>query len=408
MKDYIQFAVNSIKQRKLRSWLTMIGIFIGIAAVVSLISLGEGMENAINKQFEMMGSDKIIILPGGHGGGFGIIGAMTSAVKITDDDLKVINDIMNIDVAAGMIMKNAKVGFKREVKYSPQVLGVPVDEARQVLMDMQQLKIAKGRDLNEGDARKVVIGYKLNKDFFESPVDLKNRIMVHGKKFEVVGVLERIGNDMDDSTIMLTIDSARELFNEPKNLDYIIAKIKPGVAPNFVAGQIKKRLRAEKDEKEGEESFSVSTSEQLLEQVGAVLSIVRGVLIAIAAISLFVGAVGIMNTMYTSVLERTNEIGIMKAIGARNEHVLFIFLFEAGIYGLIGGIIGTFIGFGIAKAGEYMVRYGLHIELLKVQLNIVLIIGALLFSTIIGMMSGALPAKQAASLAPAEALRRNE
>lgn len=408
MKDYIKFAVDSIKHRKLRSWLTMIGIFIGIAAVVSLISLGEGMETAIEEQFEKMGVDKIIILPGGEGGGPGLMGAFTSAIKLTKDDLKAIEKIMNIDLVAGMIMKNAKIEFKREVRYSPQILGMPVDETRKVIWDMQQMKIAKGRELKPGDERKVIIGYKLANDFFEKSVDLQNRILIHGKKFEVVGILERIGNDMDDSTILMTIDATRELFNEPESLNYIIAQTKPGADPSFVADQIKKRLRREKDEEEGEESFQVQTSEQLLEQVGAVLDIIKGVLIAIAAISLFVGAVGIMNTMYTSVFERTREIGIMKAIGARNEHIMLIFLIEASIYGLIGGILGSALGFGIAKFGEYLIRYGFFVELLKVKFSIVLIIGATIFSMILGIISGVLPARQASSLEPVEALRRNE
>ncbi len=405
--DYIKFAINGIKHRKLRSWLTMIGIFIGIAAVVSLISLGNGMRDAINEQFEKMGADKIVILAGGEGGGPGLMGAMTSAVKLTKDDLEIVKNSANVKKAAGMIMKNTKVEFKRNAGYA-QVIGLPVDETKNMLKDIHNIDIKKGVDLEAGDDRKVVIGYKIADDFFSKSVDLRNRIFIQGKKFEVIGILERIGNDMDDSIFIITIDAARDLFNEPVNLDYMLVETREGVEPVFVAEQIKKRLRREKNEKEGEESFQVQTSEQLLESVGTILDIVNGVLIAIAAISLFVGAVGIMNTMYTSVLERTRQIGIMKAIGARNSNILFIFLVEAGVYGLIGGLIGAGFGFGMAKSGEYIVRYGLQIELLKVRFDIVLIGAALLFSTLLGMISGALPARQASKLAPVDALRRNE
>jgi len=136
-----------------------------------------------------------------------------------------------------------------------------------------------------------------------------------------------------------------------------------------------------------------------------VLDIVQAVLVGIAAISLLVGGIGIMNTMYTSVVERTKEIGIMKAIGARNEDILYIFLFEAGLLGLVGGLIGVIIGFGLSKGAEYIATISLGTNLLQASVDIWLVLGALLFSFVVGIASGVLPAYQASKLKPVDALR---
>jgi len=172
-----------------------------------------------------------------------------------------------------------------------------------------------------------------------------------------------------------------------------------------VAERIEKKMRKERDEEEGEESFAVSTSEQILETFGSILDVVSAILIGIAAISLLVGGIGIMNTMYTSVLERTKEIGTMKAIGARNKDILLIFLFESGLIGLIGGIIGLTIGMGISKAVEYAIVNFYSIALLKITFDPLLIIGVLAFSFIVGSFAGVLPAIQASRLKPVDALR---
>jgi putative ABC transport system permease protein len=150
------------------------------------------------------------------------------------------------------------------------------------------------------------------------------------------------------------METAREIFNEPKELETIYVQTKNGFKPEDVAEEIKKDLRRFRDEKKGEETFQIQTFAQLLSQINVILNIVGIVLVTISAISLIVGGVGIMNSMYTSVLERTHEIGIMKAIGARNSHIMAIFLIESGLYGLVGGIAGISIGLGMAKIAEFV------------------------------------------------------
>ena len=197
----------------------------------------------------------------------------------------------------------------------------------------------------------------------------------------------------------------RGLLDIPDEESYIMIKTAAGFKPEDVAERIKRELRQARGEKEGEETFRVQTAEQILESFQSIFGIVQAVLVGIASISLLVGGIGIMNTMYTSVLERTKEIGAMKAIGAKNSQILILFLFESGLLGLIGGAIGVGIGIGLAKSAEFITSNFLGTNLLQASLNPLIIFGALTFSFIVGSLSGILPAMQASLLKPADALR---
>ena len=190
-------------------------------------------------------------------------------------------------------------------------------------------------------------------------------------------------------------------------MSMIFIKAKAGTNVTDVAERIEDKLKDYRNEKKSEEpkTFAVSTSEQLLQAFSNVFGIVNAVLVGIAAISLLVGGVGIMNTMYTAVLERTREIGTLKAIGAKNSDVLLLFLFESGMLGLVGGAIGIALGFGISKAAEYIAAAALGTGLLKASFSWVLVAGALFFSFTIGALSGVMPAIQASRLRPVDALR---
>ena len=217
--------------------------------------------------------------------------------------------------------------------------------------------------------------------------------------------MEKTGDPGNDAAVYIPKDVFREIFNTPNEESTIMVNIAKGFDPEEVAKDIERKLRKFRDEKEGEETFSVQTSEQLLESFSNIFGIVQAVLVGIAAISLLVGGIGIMNTMYTAVLERTKEIGTMKAVGARNSDILLIFLFESGLLGLVGGGIGIMIGVGLGKSAEYIATMALGTDLLQAYFPWYLILGALMFSFCIGALSGIFPAMQAAKLKPADALR---
>jgi len=402
MKDYFFLAFKSLKRRKLRSWLTMVGIFIGIAAVVGLTSLGQGMQNSIEDQFEMMGSNKLIVTPGSSMG----MSMMMSSDKLTPKDLNVIKKIKGVDIVAEFIYSSTLIEF-RDSKKSGLVIGLPTDETANLLTEMQGFETEQGRDLKEGDNLKIVVGYLVakNNGFFKKGVDLRDKIIIKEKEFRVIGIMKQIGNPQDDSQFYIPIGVAKELFEKEDETDTIFIQIKSGFEPSEVAENVKEELRDFRNEKIGEETFSVQTFEQILETFSRIFGVIQTVLIGIAGISLIVGGIGIMNTMYTSVLERTKEIGTMKAVGAKNSDILFIFLFESGLLGLVGGIIGITIGIGLSRSVEYIATVALGTNLLQADTSMILIGGALLFSFLIGSLSGIFPAMQAANLKPADALR---
>ncbi len=400
ISDYFRFALSNIKRNEVRSLLTLAGIVIGIAAVVSLISLGQGLQEAVNEQFELMGTNTIMVMSGS-----GLTGMAGAATPLTQSDLEVIRKVKGVDLAGGFISKIAKIEFNDEIKYS-WVSGFPQDESRRIIEDMGGYSIEKGRDLKEADKYKTVVGCMLaNADVFEKEVNIGDKVKIEGQTFKVVGSYEPIGNPDDDSALGIPLETAREVFDEPDELMVIMARSKDGYTTDDVAEDIKEKLRKDRGQKEGEEDFTVQTSEQLKETAGVVLDVINYVLIGIAAISLLVGGVGIMNTMYTSVLERTREIGVMKAIGAKDSDIMVVFLIESGILGLVGGIIGCSIGIGLSKSVEILATEELNTTLLTAYIAPEFIIGALMFSFIVGCISGILPARQASQLKPVDALR---
>jgi len=401
IKDFFALSVSNLRRRKLRSWLTMIGIFIGIAAVVSLISLGQGLQDYISEQFEVMGANKLIVLPGS---GIGL--ASASAEKLTSKDLDVIKKTRGVDIVAELVYGVSFLEFNDEVK-RVFVIGLPTEKVADIFRDMQGFEVEKGRELKEDDKDKVVVGYLVAKDksVFEKGVELRDKIIIEKKEFRVVGIMRQIGNPQDDSQVYIPLETAKKLFEKEDEIDTIYVQVKEGFETKDVAEDIKKELRRARDEEKGKETFSIQTFEQILETFQNVFNVVQAVLVGIAAISLLVGGIGIMNTMYTSVLERTREIGTMKAIGAKNSHVMIIFLIESGLLGLIGGIIGVGLGIGLAKFAEYLATVFLGTTLLQASTNPVIFLGALAFSFVIGSASGLLPALQASKLNPVDALR---
>jgi putative ABC transport system permease protein len=398
--DFFYVSLNSLRRRKLRSWLTMIGIFIGIAAVVSLISLGQGLQDYISEEFEQLGSDKITIAPKG----FGPPGTAGPSLILTSKDLGVIENVRGVEWAAGYLVKQGQAFYKGEAGIGFATGIEPEDMER--FTEIGTWGVIEGRILKDGDKYKTVLGNNhAFGDIWKKPLEIGSTINVEGYDFKVVGIMEKIGNPIDDGIIYMTKDILKEVLNVEDEESQILVKTSIGFDPAKVAEDIERKLGKSRGEKEGQETFNVQTSEQLLDTFQSIFAVVQAVLVGIAAISLLVGGVGIMNTMYTSVLERTKEIGTMKAIGATNNQILLLFLFESGLLGLIGGLIGVGIGIGLAKGAEYAATAALGTELLRASMEPWIIIGALSFSFLVGMLSGILPAKQASSLRPVDALR---
>ncbi len=402
IQNYISFTLNTFRRRKLRSGLTILGILIGIASVVVLIALSQGLNDSIKEQLSSMGTDKILISPGE--GSVSSLG-MASSSELTDNDLEIIKKVQNVDLAGGYVYGSARIKFKDETKYTI-VIGMPMDESKEIFNQITSFKIEKGSAIEKDSNYDANIGYSLKQgDFFDDSVEVQDKIYIEGKEFKVIGTIVKIGNPKEDAQIDITLDKAREIFSKEKKLDMIVVKVKSEKDLDKTVEDIKDKLRDYRNEKEGEETFSVITFQDIIEKTGSILGILTAILIAIAAISLLVGGIGVMNTMFTGVLERTREIGIMKAIGAKNSDILLIFLIESGIYGLIGGVLGIILGFLMGKGVEIIAAQSLGSDLLKISFPLWLIFGALMFSFVVGAVSGLAPAKRASKLNPVDALR---
>ncbi len=403
LKDYFKFVLNSLVKRQTRSLLTIIGIFIGIMAVVALVSLGQGMQRAINSEFEKAGSNRIIITPGGTF--MGPTGGSMSTATLTDDDLKVVKDVDGVDEAFGVVSETVRVWFKEDSSYI-SVWGTDItNDAIKFMDDVGFFEIDTGRTFKSGDGYVAIIGYRITEDMFDEKVKVGDTIEIKGKEFKVIGTQKKAGTGVHDIMIRIPKKIAVDLFEKEDKIDTIFATTKEGLKPSEVADKIKEELGDYRDVEKGEEDFSVQTAEQTIQSLNTILNVVQVILVGIAAISLIVGGVGIMNTMYTSVLERTPEIGIMKAIGAKNSDILWIFLIESGFLGVIGGAIGVILGLSLSKIVE-LIAVSAGMDIFKAYMGFPLILGALFFSFIVGALSGALPARQAAKMNPVDALSK--
>ncbi|MBU2561316.1 MAG: ABC transporter permease [Nanoarchaeota archaeon] len=404
--DYFRIAFSNLTRRKLRSWLTVIGIFIGIMAVVGLVSLSQGMENALLSEFKKLGTNRIVISPGGAG--MGPVGGSLSATKFTEDDYDAVKDLRGVEMSASIYSKTAYIIFGKETKQE-MVWGFPFDsERREFYRTQSMFDIEEGRLLRPGDKYKALVGWSTANEFFDKKIKVGSKIYINGVEFEVVGIHKKMGGMAGmagDSMIRVPKEAAREIFDEADEVSAIFMRVDEGYDVDEVVERVKRKLRKLRDVKEGEEDFSVQTSAQVIAAFEQILGVVQAVLVGLAAISLLVGGIGIMNTMYTSVVERTKEIGIMKSVGARNSTIMLIFLIESGLLGAVGGAIGVALGLGIGKIAE-IVAMQFDITSLQAYTGFPLIMGALLFAFVVGAIAGTLPAIQASKMHPVDALRK--
>ncbi len=403
IKDYISFAFKTFAHRRMRSWLTMLGIFIGIAAIVSLVSLGQGLEKAIVSEFSGLGTNRLAVQSKSSGYGVPGLGAQN---PITKSDLEVIEKVGGVKRVAGRWIKSGKVEAYNQVKYEAIISMPHRSEDRQLMFESLDISTDAGRMLESKDKHKVVVGWNLgNKPVFGRELEVGKKISLEDEKFEIVGILRKTNFPFGNSFLVMNEDSMRDLFDEPDKLNIILAEIHQGENMDIVRERIEKDLRRHRGVKKGKEDFEVQTPQELIKTLNQIIAVIQIFIIGIAAISLIVGGIGIMNTMYTAVLERTREIGVMKSIGAKNSDIALIFLFESGLIGLVGGIIGILIGVGFSKLVEIIVSQLFTTGLVKMYFPWYLILGTMAFAFLVGIISGTLPALQAARQNPVESLR---
>ena len=397
-KEFLKLASANLRKRKLRSGLTLLGIIISVMVIFLLISLSLGLQQGIENLFNQMGRDKFFIYPMG-------IPGIASSSDLTLKDINIINKVSGVEETFYATMDTTEITFKNEKRYL-QTLGI-VDEDNKVIdltFDSFTLELKEGYFLKPQENRKVVLGFKI--PFIFEEIKIGDSILINNQRFQIIGILESLGNDIDDSSIYISYSDSKNLFNNTKDkIDFVGIKIKDINNMNLTVEETKDKLDKYRDVTEDTRDYIIQTPEDILNIFNSILSIITIFLIGIGSISVFVGAVGIANTMYILVLERTREIGVMKAIGATNFSITKIFLFESVLLGLIGGIIGMFIGFLFAELIGYLVLNLANISYLKPIYPLYLIIGVLIFSILIGIISGFLPSKNASKTNIVNALR---
>lgn len=397
--DAFKLAFSNLLHRRLRSWLTLLGIFAGIAAIVALISLGQGLQGAVNSQFGSLGVNTLSIQ--GAGSSFGPPGSNAVGV-IDDNDIRLIEDIPGVEMAIGRYIQATTIESRDEIG-TGFIASLPRGEKGAKLVELMNNKAEEGRIISGQDTTSITVGPSVKID--DEELEVGEKILINQETFRVAGVLKKTGNPISDNLILMSEDSVKSLFDLDGDYSIIMASIEDTADIDEVKEEIERKMRRDRGLAVGEEDFDISSPQDTIEALNDILIVVQILLVGVAGISLIVGAIGIANTMYTAVLERRREIGVMKSIGATNNNILKIFLFESGLLGLAGGVIGLALGIAISKTVELVMFYSFGENLLKASIPGWLIFGSLAVAFIIGAASGTLPARQAAKLDPVESLR---
>ena len=399
-----------LSHSKLRSWLTIIGIVIGVGAVVGIISLGNAMQEQMQSKLASMDLTSIIITPGyskaqshmpgpGQAPGPGPLGGSTTIkTHLTNHDIYALRGVEDIIYITGQISGSEEISYNGE-DATLSITGVDP----QVWKYMNSLEVKSGRLLEPADAYVTVIGSGVASGLYKKNIGVNQIITINGKSVRVVGILKEQGG-REDMQIYMPISAAVDLISNAKKdvFDSIRIKAQSADVVDTVVENIEKKLMISRHiNKETDRDFTITALKSMAQTINSITSSMTLFLGAIAAISLLVGAVGIANTMFTSVLEKTKEIGTMKAIGAKNKDILMIFLFNSAMVGLVGGILGVMLGSIVSSTLQTMIG-----NLTSTSgLSLKLIAEGLVLALMIGVLSGMIPAYRASKLKPVDALR---
>ena len=393
-RDFLTLTTSSFLTSRMRSFLTGLGIAIGIAAVILLTSIGEGLHQFVLAEFSQFGTNIITIQPGKtqtQGGNVGVIGSIR---QLSLDDADALRHLPYVENVNPSVMGNAELKANGKSRRTT-VFGEGRNFASAFTMKVQSGSFWTDED-NEQARAFVVLGAKVRQELFSGQNPLGQYLRVGGQRYRVIGVMEPkgqvLGLDLDD-TVFIPAARAMELLNRPGLIEMQVS-YRADVDANTVIHLITECLK----ERHGREDFTVISQEQALEVLGSVLDVITFAVGALGGISLLVGAVGILTIMTMAVTERTAEIGLLRALGAQEKQVLMLFLGEAIVLSALGGVMGLVIGIGIAQ--------GLHwlFPALPVHTPWLFAVLAELTAVSIGLAAGVAPALRAARLDPVEAL----
>ena len=394
-------AFSALMANKMRSLLTMLGIIIGVGAVIAMVSIGMGVRNNIQQSIASLGSNMLIVMPGAENR-TGVRGGAGSKTTLEDEDADAIKaKIGGIDNVSAMVSGSYQVVFGNS-NWKTSVQGVSPD-----YMDIRSLEVESGIFITEHDMvkrnRVAVIGSTVSENLFGGSNPVGQNIRINNQPFKIIGVLKKkgqssMGQDQDD-VIIVTMTTAQERMLGVNYVHSINVQVSSPDIMDEVQEDIETLLRQRHHIAKGQEDdFNVRNLTSLMETMDSTTAMITMLLGAVAGISLLVGGIGIMNIMMVSVTERTREIGIRKALGATFRNIMMQFLIESVVIGIIGGVIGIFMGCTLSIAVAEFFNFNTVITLLPIAVSFSFAVGT-------GLFFGIYPARKAAKLDPIEALR---
>jgi putative ABC transport system permease protein len=395
-RDSLRLALGALRGYRMRSFLTALGIAVGVASVVLLTSLGKGVQNYVLAQFTQFGTNIIGIAPGREiTEGISLGGVISNVRPLSINDALALTKVPQVIGVVPVVEGNAAVEFGRRSRRT-LIIGAGPD-----VPEVWNMMVATGRFLPNDDPRNprafVVIGSKIREELFGSNSPLGKRIRVGGERYMVIGEMESkgqmLGFDLDDA-VYIPAQRAMEMFDN-ESLAEIDLVYSAGSDSETVVRRVKQVLSA----RHGSEDFTIVTQEQMMDVLGSILDVLTLAVGALGAISLLVGGVGILTIMTIAVNERTAEIGLLRALGAGQRQVLLLFLGEAVALASIGGLVGLIIGAG----GAWLI--GAIVPALPTHTPWSYVLLSEGSAALIGLLSGILPARRAARLDPIQALR---
>ena len=393
--DLFTLSTRSLTAHRLRSFLTLLGIAVGIAAVILLTSIGEGVHRFVLNEFTQFGTNVIEIAPGKTKASGGPGGLQTTVRLLTLEDAEALARIPGITAVTPNVWGNSEVAANGRLRRTT-IQGVGPGSLDTLKMKMQSGSFLPDESLEHARPF-AVLGQTLKKELFGTENALGQRLRVGGMQFRIVGVVapkgQFLGMDLDD-TMFIPTARALELYNR-EGLMRIHLTYREGLMAGEVAAAVKSVVAG----RHGREDFTLTTQEDMLRTLSKILNVLTMAVGALGGISLLVGGVGIVTIMTIAVTERTNEIGLLKALGAREHTILGIFLSEAVALSALGGMVGLVLGIGIAQFAH------LVFPALPVETPLSFVILAEAVAVAIGLLAGVLPARRAARLDPVEALR---
>jgi putative ABC transport system permease protein len=404
LRDHVKLAFKNLRHRFSRSVLTLLGIAIGIMAIISLLALGEGMQQAVTGELSSL-SDVIIVSTGGGGfSSFGGGGGSTSTGEyFTQRDIADIQRIQGIKEVSTQLSGSGLAEYNGKTT----ILSLTGMEVSVMKLQYASQNLEAGEFPNEGEQNKIMIGNSIAHDTFDADISVGGRIKINGEKFFVSGIFGKqgFGGVSSDSIVLMSTRDFKKLTGQ-SNISLIYLRVNNVNDAESIAATIQNAI----NENHGKKDFATATTmTSILKTVQTIIGILQLVLVGIASIALIVASIGIMNTMLTSVMERTREIGIMKAIGATTRDIMSIFIIEGVLMSSVGGVIGIILGVFGSQAltlilRSFMSMGGGSIQLVPI-ITITSVVLAVTVSLIVGVLSSLYPAWKAARMSPIEAVR---